>query len=89
GLQPQALTGEAGAAAVAQAVQRQWNTTHGLAVLCDGDEKTWVAVAGEQGVDARQMRFRGRDFRARTWTTTLALEFLRRLLLGLANGWAG
>jgi competence/damage-inducible protein CinA-like protein len=89
GLQPQALTGEAGAAAVAQAVQRQWNTTHGLAVLCDGDEKTWVAVAGEQGVDTRQMRFRGRDFRARTWTTTLALEFLRRLLLGLANGWAG
>ena len=53
GLQPQALTGEAGAAAVAQAVQRQWNTTHGLAVLCDGDEKTWVAVAGEQGVAIR------------------------------------
>jgi hypothetical protein len=36
----------------------------------------------------RRLRWQGRDRRARVWTTTVALEFLRRLLLGLDEGWA-
>jgi len=82
------LTGEPGAAALAEGVRRVWNASHGLSVLADQDERAWVAVATEDGIDTRRLRFRGRDLRARVWTTTLALEFLRRLLLDLADGWA-
>jgi hypothetical protein len=45
-------------------------------------------VAGKGPAETRRLRFRGHDQRARVWTTTMALEFLRRLLLGLADGWA-
>lgn len=62
---------------------------YGLAVVGDGNGQSWLAVAGPEGVDSRPLRFRGRDRRARTWSTTVALEFLRRLLLGLAEGWNG
>jgi hypothetical protein len=49
-----------------------------------------VATGPDSSVaDVRRLRYRGRDQRARTWTTSLALEFVRRLLLGLAEGWAG
>jgi hypothetical protein len=47
-----------------------------------------VAIAHEGATDTRRLRFRGRDRRATIWTTTVALEFLRRLLLGLVDGWA-
>jgi len=82
------VTGEPGAIALAQGVRQAWRVSHGLAVLGDRDDRAWVAVASEGGTETRRLRFQGRDFRARTWTTTLALEFLRRLLLGLADGWA-
>ena len=82
------ITGEPGAIALAQGVRQAWQVSHGLAVLGDRDDRAWVAVASEGGTETRRLRFQGRDFRARTWTTTLALEFLRRLLLGLADGWA-
>ena len=80
--------GEAGAIALADGVRRVWQTSHGLAVIGDESDRAWVAVAHDGGIDARRLRYQGRDFRARSWTTTLALEFVRRLLLGLAEGWA-
>jgi hypothetical protein len=83
-----ATTGEAGAVTLAEEARRAWETSYGMVVLDDRDDRSWVAVAGESSTDIRRLRFRGRDRRARTWTTTLALEFLRRLLLGLADGWA-
>ena len=88
GLEGTDLTGEPGAVALAEGVRRVWNASHGLAVVGDQDERAWVAVATEDGRDTRRLRFRGRDLRARVWTTTLSLEFLRRLLLDLAAGWA-
>jgi nicotinamide-nucleotide amidase len=81
-------TGEAGASALAEGVRRAWQTSHGLAVIGDESDRAWVAVAHDGGTDTRRLRYQGRDFRARTWTATLALEFVRRLLLGLAEGWA-
>ncbi len=87
-LEQTGVTGEAGAVTLAQGVQRAWGSSHGLAVLTDEPAGPWVAIAGDGAVDTRRLRFSGRDRRARTWTTTLALEFLRRLLLGLADGWA-
>ncbi len=84
-------TGEAEAIALAQGVRLAWGASHGLAVVGSGAgeaDRPWVAVASAGSADVRQTRFRGHDDRARTWTTTLALEFLRRLLLGLAEGWA-
>lgn len=81
-------TGEPGAIALAEGVRKSWDTSLGLAVLADEDDRAWVAVAADEGTHIRRLRFQGRDFRARVWTTTLALEFLRRLLLGLADGWA-
>ncbi|HSR29948.1 MAG TPA: CinA family nicotinamide mononucleotide deamidase-related protein [Anaerolineae bacterium] len=81
-------SGEPGAIALAEGVRKSWNTSLGLAVLADEDDRAWVAVAADEGTHTRRLRFQGRDFRARVWTTTLALEFLRRLLLGLADGWA-
>jgi nicotinamide-nucleotide amidase len=85
-LDPASLAGEPGAITVARAVREAWGASLGLAVLGDESDGPWVAVAGDNVADARLMRFRGRDRRARIWTTTLALEFLRRLLLGLADG---
>jgi nicotinamide-nucleotide amidase len=85
------VAGEAGAAILAEGVRQAWGASYGLAVLGDGTDRPWVAIAGDRGqahVDTRHLRFSGRDRRARVWTTTLALEFLRRLILGLADGWA-
>ena len=88
GLKGAGLGGEPGAIALAEGVRVAWNATHGLAVVSDQDERAWVAVATEDGTDTRRLRFQGRGLRARVWTTTLALEFVRRLILGLADGWA-
>jgi competence/damage-inducible protein CinA-like protein len=87
-LEREAVTGEEGAMAVAEGVRHTWGASHGLAVLSDEQDRPWVAIANDAGVDTRRLRYRGRDRRARIWTTTLALEFLRRLLLGLSDGWA-
>ena len=87
-LEQTGVTGEAGVVTLAQGVQRAWGSSYGLAVLTDEPAGPWVAIAGDGAVSTRRLRFSGRDRRARTWTTTLALEFLRRLLLGLADGWA-
>jgi competence/damage-inducible protein CinA-like protein len=86
-LEPAALVGEPGAVTLAGAIRGAWGTSLGLAVLGDESDGHWVAVAGDDLTDTRLLRFRGRDRRARIWTTTLALEFLRRLLLGLADEW--
>jgi nicotinamide-nucleotide amidase len=88
GLEAGQAEGETGVMALAQAVQRAWGASYGLAVLGDDQDRAWVAMAGADQVDSRRLRFQGRDRRARTWTTTVALEFVRRLLLGLADGWA-
>jgi len=82
------VAGEAGAEALARALRAAWGAGYGLAVLGDEEDRAWVAVAGEDGTDSRRLRFQGRDRRARVWTATLALEFVRRLLLDLADGWA-
>ena len=79
--------GEAVATALAGGVRLACDASYGLAVVGDENDQAWVAVASEQDVHTRRLRFRGRDYRARVWTTTLALEFLRRLLLDLAEGW--
>lgn len=76
--------------ALARAVRRAWHAGYGLAVVGDEEERAWVAVAGDLDggvVHVRRLRWQGRDRRARVWTTTVALEFLRRLLLGLEKGW--
>jgi nicotinamide-nucleotide amidase len=88
GLKGADLAGEAGAIALARAVQPAWDASHGLAVVSDESDRAWVAIAHEAGTESRRLRFRGRDSRARVWTTTLTLEFLRRLLLDLVDGWA-
>lgn len=83
--------GEAGARRLADEVRTAWNASWGLAVLEDEEERPWVAIAAdlpEAAVHTRRFRYQGREYRSRVWTTTLALEFLRRLLLGLADGWA-
>lgn len=80
---------EAGELAVvlAQALQQNWGASCGLAVVGAGEEGPWVAVSGEGVTATRQLRFRGSDRRAGVWTTSMALEFVRRLLLDLADGW--
>lgn len=91
GGQPAAAGGKAAACALARAVRRAWGASYGLAVVGDEEERAWVAVAGNRpgdGVAVRRLRWQGRDRRARNWTTTVSLEFLRRLLLGLDEGWA-
>jgi nicotinamide-nucleotide amidase len=80
--------GEPGAVALAKAIRKAWRASHGLAIASDESDRAWVAVAAGDRTDTRRLRFQGRDLRARVWTTTLSLEFLRRLLLGLADGWA-
>jgi len=87
-----AIAGQAGAVTLAEAVRRSWGASHGLAVLADvttGEPAgPWVAIAAEGAIDTRRLRISGGDRRARSWTTVVALEFIRRLLLGLADGWA-
>jgi nicotinamide-nucleotide amidase len=82
------VAGEAGAVALADAVRRLCQANYGLAVLSDEPGGPWIAVAEEAGVATRRLRFAGADRRARNWTVTVAIEFLRRLLLGLAEDWA-
>lgn len=92
---PSGVTGEAGAVALAHAVRRAWGTTYGLAVLIDPTPTDtnrggpWVAITSDNHTDTRRLRYAGQDRRARTWATVVALEFLRRHLLGLADGWSG
>ena len=88
GFEPQGWMGEQGAVALAETVRLAWASTYGLAVVVDGSDHPWVAIAGDGGTETRRLRMQGRDDRALTWTVTLSLEFLRRLLLGLAGGWA-
>lgn len=83
-----AWEGERGAIALAAAVREAWGSTYGLAVVGDESHRPWVSVAWDGGRETRRLRFRGHDQRARDWTVTLALELLRRLLLGQADGWA-
>jgi len=80
--------GESGAVALAEGVRSACQASHGLAIGSDESDKAWVAIASGKGVDTRRLRFEGREHRARVWTTTVSLEFLRRTLLGLAEGWA-
>jgi nicotinamide mononucleotide (NMN) deamidase PncC len=87
GLDVPAGDGDAVATALAEGARLVWQASYGLAVVGDETDRAWVAVASEQGIHTRRLRFRGRDYRARVWTTTLAFEFLRRLLLDLAEGW--
>jgi competence/damage-inducible protein CinA-like protein len=75
------------AMALAEALRQNWGVSCGLAVVGAGEAGPWVAVACEGGTDTRQLRFRGSDLRAGVWTTSMALEFVRRLLLDLADGW--
>ena len=82
------VAGEEGALRLAEGVRQAGSATYGLAAVMDDSGIPWVAVVSEAGADSRKMRFRGHDHRARIWTTTLALEFFRRLLLGQADGWA-
>jgi len=83
----QAGAGEAGAVALAENVRQRLGATHGLAVLSDEPGGPWVVVASESGADAIRLRYSERDRRARIWTTASSLDYLRRLLLGLAGGW--
>jgi nicotinamide-nucleotide amidase len=89
GLSQEGLHREAGAITLADAVRQAWEASYGLSVLAEEPDWTWVAIAGEAKTNSRRFHFRGRDRRAQYWTTTQALEFLRRLLLGLADGWEG
>jgi len=88
-----AVAGQAGAVTLAEGIRRSWGASYGLAIVADASTGEpggpWVAIAAEGGADARHLRFSGSDRRARNWTTVMALEFMRRLLLGLAEGWAG
>jgi nicotinamide-nucleotide amidase len=79
---------EAAAVALAGAVCRAAGAAYGLAVVEADPAGPWVAVASEAGTETRRFRYPGRDHRARIWTAVLSLEFLRRLLLDLAGGWA-
>jgi nicotinamide-nucleotide amidase len=79
--------GMEGARALAQAARQAWGADYGLAVLGRGDEKPWVAIADDKAVETRNFHFRGRDTRALIWSTKLTLEYLRRHLLGIADGW--
>jgi len=80
--------GEPNAVALAEKIRQAWGSSYGLAIVGDETDRAWVALASAGSVATRRLRFQGRDHRARIWTTTVALEFLRRVLLGLADGWA-
>lgn len=87
-LQSVAPTGEDSAIALALGVRQACEASWGLAVLHDDEDRPWVVATDGDSVETRRLRFRGRDGRSRVWATTQALELLRRLLLGLAEGWA-
>jgi len=78
---------QAAAESMAWAIRRMCSATYGLSVLPDEPGGAWVAIAGGGEVQSHRFRYPGRDYRARVWTSVLALEFLRRRLLGLAEGW--
>jgi nicotinamide mononucleotide (NMN) deamidase PncC len=80
--------GEERAVELAQAVRRSWGASYGLAVLEGDPAGPWAALTTETDTGVRRFRYPGRDYRARTWTAVLALEFVRRWLLGVAEGWA-
>jgi len=82
------LSPEAEARSAAEAVRRACGASYGLAVMPGDPGGHWAAISDAGGVLTRRFWHPGRDQRARIWTTVLALEFLRRLLLGLADGWA-
>lgn len=91
GLPADPVAGQAGAVALAEGIRRSWGATYGLAIVADaatdGPSGPWVAVATEEKAETRHLRFRGQDHRARAWHAVIALEFMRRLLLGLAENW--
>jgi nicotinamide mononucleotide (NMN) deamidase PncC len=80
-------TGQEGAMALAQSVRQRLGASHGLAILSDEPGGPWVVVASEDSAEAIRLRFSERDRRARIWTTASSLDYLRRLLLGLTEGW--
>jgi nicotinamide-nucleotide amidase len=82
------LSPEAEARSAAEAVRRACGASYGFAVMPGDPGGHWAAISDAEGVHTRRFWHSGRDQRARIWTTVLALEFLRRLLLGLADGWA-
>jgi nicotinamide-nucleotide amidase len=82
-----AITGKDGARALAESVRQRLAATHGMAVLSDEPGGPWVVVVSGSNTDAIRLRFSERDNRSRIWTAVSSLEYLRRLLLGLADGW--
>lgn len=82
-----AITGKDGARALAESVRQRFAATHGMAVLSDEPGGPWVVVVSGSNTDAIRLRFSERDNRSRIWTAVSSLEYLRRLLLGLADGW--
>jgi hypothetical protein len=70
---------------VAEEVRQRLGASHGLAILSDEAGGPWVVVSSESGTDAIRLRFSDRDRRGRIWTTVSALDYLRRLLLGLTD----
>jgi nicotinamide mononucleotide (NMN) deamidase PncC len=86
-LPAESIAGEAGAAVLAESVRQRLGASHGLAVLSDEPDGPWVAVASDEGSKTIRLRYSERDRRARIWTTASSLDYLRRLLLGLAEGW--
>ncbi len=81
--------GEAVVVAVAQRLRTACGASAGLAVLAGPDREagTWAALATPEGTASHRLRVGGSDHRGRTWIATLALDFLRRALLGLLEGW--
>jgi nicotinamide-nucleotide amidase len=82
-----AITGKDGARALAESVRQRLAATHGMAVLSDEPGGPWVVVVSGSNTDAIRLRFSERDNRSRIWTAVSSLEYLRRLLLGRADGW--
>jgi nicotinamide-nucleotide amidase len=76
--------------AAAQELRETCGASAALTVLAGPDRiaGTWVALATPEMVVSRRLRVGGSDDRERLWTATLSLDFLRRALLGLLEGWA-
>lgn len=89
GLRDAPAQGEAAAVSLAEAVRKAWQVSHGLAVLGEGEEAPWAAIATPEGTVTRQFLSRGRGHRGRVWMSTQALELLRRLLLHVTEDWVG
>jgi len=88
---PGELTREA-TEAVARAARRRTGATHALAVLIDLDEGAdrvdfggtiWLAIATEQAIATRRSRILGGREWVRLGAVEMALDCLRRQLLGL------